>query len=74
MQAPKGLAAMLAAKPKPKPLPGYPVRKGLDEPTQWGGLKKAGWDPTTLPGMPKPPRPPKKPKPGATLALVLGRR
>ncbi len=60
-------------KAKGKPAPGYPTRKGLDEPTIWGGVKKAGWDPTTLPGMPPTPRPP-KPKPSGSLAAMLGRR
>ncbi len=58
-------------KAKGKPAPGYPTRKGLDEPTIWKGPKKAGWDPTTLPGMPKP-KPP--PRPGGSLAAMLGRR
>lgn len=39
--------SLLAKKPKPKPapkgpavpLPGYPIRTGLDKPTIWGGNK-----------------------------------
>lgn len=53
------LAAMLAAEPKPKPpapkpappavpLPGYPERIGLDEPTIWGG---GGKKTVALPGQ-----------------------
>ncbi len=71
----------LKAKPKPAPKPGRDdwvkigsaTRKGVDQPTIWGGVKKAGWDPTTLPGMPPTPRPP-KPKPSGSLAAMLGRR
>jgi hypothetical protein len=51
-KAPSALAvALAAANPKPKPspaggkkkpapLPGYPTRRGLDEPTQWKGKPK----------------------------------